>query len=376
MPWNNQGGGGGGPWGGGGGQGPWGGGSGGGGGGPQPPNLEELLRKGQDKLRGGLPGGKLGGGIGLLIVALVVLGFWGATGVYRVGPDEQGVELLFGKFHVTTQPGLHFRFPNPIQQHLTPKVTRENQVNIGFVDTSATGRTSAKRDVPAESLMLTGDENIVDIDFAVFWRIKDAGDYLFRIRNPDQTVKAIAESAMREVVGRSKIDDVVTENRATVETDAHKIVQETLDDYQSGIEVIRVKMEKADPPEAVIAAFRDVQAARADLERMRNEAQSYANDVIPRARGESEMIRLQAEGYKERVVADAEGASARFVSIYNEYSIAKNVTRQRMYLETMEEVLSGMNKVVIDSEGGQSGVVPYLPLPEIQKRVTGQGGNQ
>ena len=375
MPWNNQGGdggGGGGGWQGGGG--PWGGG--GDGGGPQPPNLEELLRKGQDKLRAGLPGGRLGGGIGLLILAVILLAVWGFTGVYRVGPDEQGVELMFGKFYVTTPPGLHFRWPNPIQQHLTPKVTRENQVNIGFVDTSATGRTSAKRDVPAESLMLTGDENIVDIDFAVFWRIKDAGLYLFRIRNPDLTVKAVAESAMREVVGRSKIDDVVTENRATVEAEAHEIVQETLDVYESGIEVIRVKMEKADPPEAVIAAFRDVQAARADMERMRNEAQSYANDVIPRARGEAAEIRLQAEGYKEKVVADAQGESARFVSIYNEYAAAKDVTRQRMYLETMEEVFAGMNKVVIDSEGGQSGVVPYLPLPEIQKRVTGQGGSQ
>ncbi len=366
MPWNDQGGGG-------GGQGPWGTGS--GGGGPQPPNLEELLRRGQDKLRGGL-GGRLGGGIGLLVVLVILLFVWGFSGVYRVGPDEQGVELMFGKYYKTTPPGLHYHWPSPIQNVLTPKVTRENQVNIGFIDTSAAGRTSAKRDVPAESLMLTGDENIVDIDFAVFWRIKDAGLYLFRIRNPDDTVKAVAESAMREVVGRSKFDDVVAENRATVESDSRKIVQETLDDYESGIQVIRVKMEKADPPDAVIAAYRDVQAARADMERMRNEAESYANDVVPRARGEAEMIRLEAEGYKEQIVAEAEGESARFISIYNEYVLAKDVTRQRMYLETMEQVLAGMNKVLIDSEGGQSGVIPYLPLPEIQKRAKGEGGSQ
>jgi modulator of FtsH protease HflK len=367
MPWSNQGGGGG--WQGGGGRGPWG--QGPSGGGPQPPNLEELLKRGQDRFRRSMPGG-FGGMKGVIIAILVVLVAWfGLTSPYRVQPDEQGVVLRFGKFVRTTAPGLHFKFPSPIETVLLPKVTRENQVNIGFHEIGASGRADNIRDVPEESLMLTGDENIVDIDFAVVWRIKDAGAYLFNIRDPEGTVKAVAESAMREVVGRSAIDDVLTEGREALEQDSQKVIQNALDDYGAGVEIVRVKLQKSDPPGAVIDAFRDVQAARADQERMRNEAQAYANDVIPRARGEAEQIRLQAEGYKQEVVADAEGEAARFMAILKQYELAKDVTRERMYLETMESILAGINKVVI--EKGQSGVVPYLPLPEIQKRATTPG---
>ncbi|MDP6874509.1 MAG: FtsH protease activity modulator HflK [Alphaproteobacteria bacterium] len=373
MPWSNQGGGGSGSGGGGGGwqgggRGPWGQGGGGGG---QPPNLEELLRKGQDRFKGVLPGGNWGGR-GIILIFAVLIVAWMLSGFYRVGPDEQGVVLRFGKFTGSTSPGLRYHLPTPIESALTPKVTRVNRVEVGFQSSGDFGRSSALRNLPEESLMLTGDENIVDIDFAVVWRIKDAGHYLFNIRHPEGTVKAVAESAMREVVGRSAIDDVLTEERESVERDSQEVMQAALDEYGAGIEIVRVKLQKADPPDAVIAAFRDVQAARADQERMRNEAQAYANDIIPRARGEAEQVRLEAEGYKEQVVADAEGEASRFLAIYGEYALAKDVIRQRMYLETMEEILAGMNKVVIDSKEGQSGVVPYLPLPEIQKRIQGE----
>jgi membrane protease subunit HflK len=363
MPWNSNqgGGGGGGPWGGG--RGPWGQPP---GGGQQPPNLEELLRKGQDRFRGILPSGNWGGR-GVAIAILLVIAFWAVSGVYRVGADEQGVVLRFGKYVATTGPGLHITFPPPIGAVETPKVTRENQINIGFVTTSAIGRTVASRNLTEESLMLTGDENIVDIHFAVVWIISDAGKYLFNVRNPEGTVKAVSESAMREVVGRMRIDDVLTEGREQLQNDTHQLIQSTLDAYNAGVEIVRVNLQKSDPPAAVIDAFRDVQAARADQERLRNEAQAYANDIIPRARGEAEQIRLDAEGYREQVVAQAQGEVSRFLAIFKEYSVAKDVTRRRIYLETMEDVLSGMTKIIIDGEKGP-GVVPYLPLDRLQSR--------
>ena len=222
-------------------------------------------------------------------------------------------------------------------------------------------------DVPQESLMLTGDENIVNIDFSVFWLIKDAGKFLFEIQDPEGTVKAAAETAMREVIAKSKIQPVLTEGRAKIEIETQEIIQSILDEYNSGIQITQVQTQKADPPDQVIDAFRDVQAARADMERSKNEAEAYANDVIPRARGEAAKILQGAEAYKQRVVAASEGEASRFVSIYNEYSKAKQVTKDRMYLETMEKVLADIEKVIIDKNSG-SGVVPYLPLPELNKK--------
>ncbi len=366
MPWSNQGGGnGGGGWQGGG-RGPWGQG-GGGGGGAQPPNLEELLRKGQDRFKGALPGGRWGGK-GILLVILVLLVAWGFTGVYRVGPDEQGVVLRFGKYVEDTGPGLHYHLPSPIESALTPKVTRVNRVEVGFQSSGDFGRSSALRDLPEESLMLTGDENIVDINFTVLWQISHAGKFLFNIQRPENTVKAVSESVMREVVGRSKIDDVLTEGRNEVERQTLDLMQKTLDEYQSGIVVTQVKLAKADPPAAVIDSFRDVQAARADEERLVNEAQAYANDILPRARGEAERILQEAVGYKNQTVAQAEGEVSRYLAIQNEYRLAPNVTRKRLYLETMESIMQGTNKIVIDNEGGSQGVLPYLPLPELQKQ--------
>jgi membrane protease subunit HflK len=215
--------------------------------------------------------------------------------------------------------------------------------------------------------MLTGDENIVNIDFSVFWVIKDAGNFLFKIQDPEGTVKAAAETAMREVIAKSDIQPILTEGRAKIEVETQEIIQSILDEYQSGIQVTQVQTQKADPPDQVIDAFRDVQAARADMERSKNEAEAYANDVIPRARGEAAKIMQAAEAYKQKVVAASEGEASRFLSIFNEYEKAKEVTQERMYLETMERVLADIDKVIIE-KGAGSGVVPYLPLPELGKK--------
>jgi membrane protease subunit HflK len=315
-----------------------------------------------------LPGGSSGGAKSI-IVGIVILGLiWLASGLYRVLPDEQGVVLRFGKFVKTTQPGLNYHIPIPIESVQTPKVTKVNRMDIGFRSERDTGFTSGGvADVPEESLMLTGDENIVNIDFSVFWVIKDAGKFLFKIQDPQGTVKAAAETAMREVIAKSKIQPILTEGRAKIELETQEIIQSILDEYNSGIQITQVQTQKADPPDQVIDAFRDVQAARADMERSKNEAEAYANDVIPRARGEAQKILQAAEAYKKEVVAKAEGEASRFVSIYNEYAKAKQVTQERMYLETMEKVLADIDKVIIDKNSG-SGVVPYLPLPELKKK--------
>ena len=242
-------------------------------------------------------------------------------------------------------------------------------MDIGFRSERDTGfGSSGVADVPEESLMLTGDENIVNIDFSVFWVIKDAGNFLFKIQDPEGTVKAAAETAMREVIARSNIQPILTEGRSKIEIDTQDIIQNILDEYNSGIQVTQVQTQKADPPDQVIDAFRDVQAARADMERSKNEAQAYANDVIPRARGEAAKILQAAEAYKKEVVAKAEGEASRFLSIFNEYSKAKQVTQERMYLVTMEKVVADIDKVIIEKNAG-SGVGPYLPLPELKKKV-------
>ena len=350
---------------------PWGsppGGGNGSGRGPTPPDIEEIIKKIQKTINDILPGGSSGGAKSI-VVGIVILGFiWLASGLYRVLPDEQGVVLRFGKFVKTTQPGLNYHIPIPIESVQTPKVTKVNRMDIGFRSERDTGFTSGGvADVPEESLMLTGDENIVNIDFSVFWVIKDAGKFLFKIQDPQGTVKAAAETAMREVIAKSKIQPILTEGRAKIEIETQEIIQSILDEYNSGIQVTQVQTQKADPPDQVIDAFRDVQAARADMERSKNEAEAYANDVIPRARGEAQKILQAAEAYKKEVVAKAEGEASRFVSIYNEYAKAKQVTQERMYLETMEKVLADIDKVIIDKNSG-SGVVPYLPLPELKKK--------
>jgi membrane protease subunit HflK len=343
--------------------------------GPRPPDLEDLLRRGQDRLQQILPGGYFSG-MGIAIILLIAVIIWLFSGVFRVQSEELGVVLRFGKHVRTVQPGLNYHWPYPIETVQLPKALRVSTINIGMSlidDPSRRGRTM--RDVPEESLMLTGDENIVDVDFTVLWRIKPdgVGNYLFNIQNPEGTVKAVAESAMREVIGRSNIQPILTGARTTTEAGVQDLMQKTLDFYGSGIQVAQVQMQKVDPPAQVIDAFRDVQAARADLERLQNEAQTYSNRVVPDARGRAAQILQVAEGYQQQAIAEAKGQSARFLKVYDEYKKAPDVTRQRIYLETMERILGNSEKLIYDGGGsssGQSGqgVVPYLPLSELSPR--------
>ncbi len=363
MAWKNQGG----PWGGGGGngggQGPWGGRGGGGPSMPEPPDLEELLRRGQDRFRRALPGG-FGGGrvIGLAVLAGIAL--WFASGFYRVQPGELGVELLFGKYLRLTTPGLNYWLPRPIGQVITPNVDRTNQINIGFRGAGEAG--GAVRDVPQEGLMLTGDQNIIDIDFVVQWRIKNASDFLFNIREPEPTIKIAAESAMREIVGQTSLEDALTVKRQEVEARMRDLLQGILDEYGAGVLIADVKLQKVDPPAQVIDAFNDVQRARQDKERKQNEATAYANDILPRAKGEAQRMIQDATAYKEKLIREAEGEANRFLSVYNAYLEDKDVTRKRLFLERMQQVFKDSEKVIIDKGG--AGVVPYLPLPELRRR--------
>lgn len=376
MPWNNQSGGGnGGPWG----QGPR------GGSGPTPPDLEELLKRSQDRLRQILPGGGGRGGAGgggfnplvFIAVLVVVVAFLGYNFfTFRVQPDELGVVLRFGAFDRQVQPGLSFRLPYPIDIVYTPKVTRVNRVTIGQVSDDV-GTAGLGRDIPEESLMLTGDENIVDIDFSVFWLINNAENFLFNMQDPAGSVKAVAESSMREVVGRSNIQPILTQARQITETAVQELMQETLDQYGAGVQITQVQLLKVDPPAEVIDAFRDVQAARADQERIQNEAQTYSNRVIPEARGQASQITEAANAYRDRTIAESRGQADRFTKVLEEYEKAPNVTRRRIFLETMEGVLSNMDKIIIDERTSGSGVVPYLPLNELTRPSQGStGGGQ
>jgi membrane protease subunit HflK len=359
-----------------------------GGKGPKPPDLEEFLRRGQDRLRSVLSGGNLGGkGAGLIVLAALFV--WGLTGIFTVNPDELGVVLRFGRYAWDAKPGLNYHYPYPIESVLTPKVTRVNRIDIGLRAAEDTRRGGPGLKVPEEALMLTGDENIVDVDFSVFWLIKPegAGDYLFNIQQPEGTVKAVAESAMREVIGRSEIQPILTGARQTVEVAVEELMQRTLDQYGAGVQVTQVQLQKVDPPAQVLDSFRDVQAARSDAERAQNEAQTYANRVVPESRGRAAQITQAAEAYRSQTVAEATGQSARFLKIYDEFKKAPEVTRERMYLETMERVFTGTDKIIIDSgaqsanrSGGQNGVTPYLPLDELTRRPQTQpppaGGNR
>ncbi len=366
---------GGGPWGGGnggsgGGGGPWGrpsgGGGGGGGFGSKPPDLEDLFKRGQDRMKGMMPGGLSGGRVAILL-ALLGVTIWLASGFYRVQPDQLGVVFRFGKFIGTTEPGLNWHVPNPIESVTIPSVTRENRVQVGL-RTGAEGR-QAPREVLEERQMLTGDENIVDIGFEVFWRIRDVEQLLFNVAAPDALVKIVAESAIREVVGRTVIQQAMTEGRGRIETDTQVLMQQLLDSYTAGISIQRVQLLAVDPPPPVVEAFNEVQRARADRERSRNIAEAYRNDIIPRARGDSEKLLQEAQAYREEVVNRATGDSRRFLSVYEAFKANPDVTTQRIYLETMEQVLKGVNKVMIDPGERGQGVAPYLPLPQLRNRA-------
>ena len=352
MPWQQQGGGGG----------------GGGRGSAQPPDFEDMLRKGQDRFRRMMPGG-LGVGKGIALVVVAIVALWLMAGIYRVQPGEQGVELLFGKFVKQTQAGLHWWFPTPIGQVITPNVERTNTITVGFRSVGGGGHAATARDVPEESLMLTGDQNIIDIDYVVQWRIKSARDFLFNIRDPEATVKLASESAIREVVGQTALEDTLARNRTEVEVKTKALLQQILDQYGAGVFIAEVKMQKVDPPQPVIDAFNDVQRAKQDRERQQNEAEAYANEILPKAKGEYQRIIQGATAYREKMIKEAEGEAKRFISVYEAYKTGKEVTLKRLYLERMQEVLRNSDKIIIDRGQGGTGVVPYLPLPEIQKRV-------
>lgn len=374
MPWNSQGGGG--PWGSGGnkggGQNPWGQRPQGGGGGNTPPDFDEMIRKGQERLKRLFPGG--GGYKGFALIGIAIVGLWLLTGFYRVQPGEQGVTLLFGKWVGTTGPGLNYFLPAPIGEVIKPNVERTNQIEIGYRGSGTVGN-GGTRDVPEESLMLTGDQNIIDIDYVVQWRISDAGAFLFNVRDPQNTIKLAAESAIREVIGKTNLEEALTVGRVRVEEQTRILLQEIMDGYESGVFIAEVKMQKVDPPRDVIDAFNDVQRARQDRDRSQNEALAYRNDIIPRAKGEAERTILQARAYKDRVTKEAEGEAERFTSIYNSYLTAKDVTTRRLYLETMQEILNKSDMVIVDQKAQGNGVVPYLPLPEVQKRANAGGNN-
>ncbi|WP_121062154.1 FtsH protease activity modulator HflK [Chachezhania antarctica] len=381
-PWGGGGSGGSGPRGNGGDQGQNGSGNRGGGGGrrpedgPQIPEIEELVKKGQDQLRvlmGGRGGGNRGGGTGsggdgggplvtrgMVIIGLLVGAFlWLWASVYTVKPEEQSVELFLGRFSDIGMPGLNIA-PWPFVSYEVIPVTREQTEDMGNTGSTNSG------------LMLTGDENVVDIDFQVVWNIKDPAEYLFNLRDPRPTIRAVSESAMREIIAQSQLAPILNRDRGAIAARLKELIQQTLDSYNSGVNIIRVNFDRADPPETVIDAFRDVQAASQERDRLQNVADAYANRVLAEARGEAAQILEEAEGYRAQQINQAEGEASRFVSVLEEYRKAPEVTRKRLYLETMEEVMTNVDKIILDSgvtgggSGGQ-GVLPYLPLNELRR---------
>lgn len=384
---------GGGPWGGGGNSGGSGGDNGGdnrgkpGGGrkpgqdGPQIPEIDELVKKGQEQLRvlmggrggdGGSGGGRGSGGGGPALtrgtVGLAVLGalaLWAMASFYTVKPEEQSVELFLGKEYKIGSPGLNFApWPVVTAEVLAVSSERTEDIGVGVRGDNA-------------GLMLTGDENIVDIDFQVVWNINDSAKYLFNLANPPQTIRAVSESAMREIIAQSDLAPILNRDRGVIAERLQELIQTTLDSYSSGVNIIRVNFDKADPPQTVIDAFRDVQAAEQERDRLQNVADAYSNRRLAEARGEAAQLLEEAEGYRARVVNEAEGEASRFSAVLGEYQKAPEVTRKRLYLETMEEVLGGLNKVILDesSEGTSQGVVPYLPLNELRPATTTGGNN-
>ena len=371
MAGNNSGG----PWGGGGNQGGGnrggddkGGGNRGPGNNPQIPEIEEIVKKGQEQLkllmggRGGRntgggsgPGGGIGkGGVGLVVIAAI--GLWAFASFYSVKPEEKSVELFFGKEYGVRGPGLHFA-PWPVVTKEVLNVTGEQTVDIGV------GRGSSRSD---SGLMLTGDENIVDIDFQVVWNIESPTEFLFNLAGPEETIAAVAESAMREIIARSELAPILNRDRGAISVELQQLIQDTLDSYASGINIVRINLDKADPPSEVIDAFREVQAAEQTRDTLEKQADAYANKAVAGARGEAAQLLQEAEGYRAQVVNEAEGEASRFNAVYFEYAKAPDVTRKRLYLETMEKVFSSVNKVILDENAsGNGGVVPYLPLNEL-----------
>lgn len=336
------------------------------GGGQEPPDLDEMLRKAQENFRSIMPGNMKGGFI-ILIALLVITLLWLSSGLYVVNPGEHAVIQRFGKWSSTkAEPGLGYHFPAPIDKSTIINVEEIRNMNIGFTALETRSGASSQRDVPEESLMLTSDRNIVDLDLVIQWNIKSAEDYLFQIRDQENTIKKVAESAIREVVGQTDMFPIITRDRDTVANNAKTIIQTNLDEYASGVNITQVLIERAEVHPDVQAAFQDVQSAKQDAEDVQNQADAYKEDILPKARGTAIQMMQEAEAYKQSTVAKANGDAERFNQVYSAYLSGKDVTKERMYIETMENVLRNANKIILDDKGG-SGVVPYLPLNEVQR---------
>tara|TARA_A100000171_G_scaffold52843_1_gene73567 strand:- start:2344 stop:3462 length:1119 start_codon:yes stop_codon:yes gene_type:complete len=362
MAWNDQGGG---PWG----QRP--GKNGGGNGGQTPPDLEEILKKSQDNIKRFFPGGGKGGGKsqggrgGFLAILGVVAALWMASGFYIVDEGSQGAVLRFGEWVKTTDPGIHYHLPVPVERVIITRVAEIRSIESGVAVRAAVALKSDNSD----SLMLTGDENIVSVQFTVHWFIKDLPKFLFKVDNPGEAVRLAAESAVREIVAQTPIAEVLTSARGKISDDAQKLLQKMLDEYQAGIQIQRIQLKRSDPPAQVIDPFRDVQRARADKESMINEGRAYSNSIVPKARGEAARLIQNAEAYKKAVVDKALGEAARFKSVYAAYRLAPAVTKKRMKIDAMERVLSGTQKILLDGKAGASqGVLPYLPLSALKSK--------
>jgi membrane protease subunit HflK len=325
-------------------------------------DIDAWLNKSKERLRRAFPDPKNNGSRFITYAIIGVAVLWLFSGFYQVSTNQVGVVLRFGKVARIENPGLRYHFPEPVERVILQDVTTTNQIKIGLRD-----RSGQSQDVEDESRMLTGDENIVEIDFAVFWRVKDPEEFLFNIRNPELTVKLASESAIREVVGRMEIQPILTEKRSEIEQETEALIQEMMDEYKAGIVITQVQLLNAAPPQPVVDAFNDVQRARADAERSRNEAEAYRNDITPRARGEVQKMLQDAEGYKQQVISLAKGEAARFQSVLTAYNEAREVTSTRLYFEAMEDVLSRANKIIIDPAAAKNGTVPYLPLTDLTR---------
>jgi len=300
---------------------------------------------------------------GLIILGIILL--WLSFGIYKVNSNENAIVLYFGKYYKTATPGLNYHIPFPFGKVIKKSVTTVNTEEFGFM--SQDNRSNKKRNLEAESLMLTGDENIVDIEFQIQWQIADIKDYSFNIEQPNQTIRKSAESAMREIIARTPIASALSDGKSKIELETKVLLQEILDSYKSGVRVVLVQLRRVDPPAQVIDAFRDVQTAKADKEKEINEAQAYANDIIPRARGAASKVKEDAQAYAQEIIANSEGEAERFVAVHKQYSKAKQVTKKRIYIETMEKVYRDMDKILIDNNTNKSGIMTYLPINDFKK---------
>ncbi len=366
-------------------QGPWGrpksGGSGGGGGNrpPRGPNndFDDMFRKGQDQFKNmfGKDGGQPDNKRGLIIAGLAIVTLWLASGIYRVDANEQGVVLRFGEYVSSTGPGLHYHLPTPIERVYKPDVTTIFKESIGGAeDTGVRRNNQLSRN--GDNRMLAGDLNLVDVNFDVQWKIDPArtADFLFNIRGPEATIRPVAESVMREVIGQERLENIIGSGQATIADRAAQTIQDVLDEYKAGITIVGVNLRKPDVPDEVIDSYQDVKKAEQDLETEISKANRYSNQILPFAQGKAAQMEQQALAYKAETIAEAQGQAARFLSVYNEYKAAKDVTRKRMYLETMEKIMGDMPKVIIDKDAS-GGVLPYMPLPEVQNNRLNKAGN-